>query len=435
MFRKYKNEIEHLNSILNEKSAILSSINISMAIITFNTDGFILEANEKFLRLMGYSLDEILGKHHSIFCDEKYRTSLQYKSFWDTLKKGNNIVDTFSRITKNKSTVWLEASYNPIFDLKGNVIKITKFASDITDSTLEKFDSKGKIDAINLSMATIEFNTDGVILNANKNFLDLTGYTLSEIQGKNHRIFCDKAYTDSDEYKNFWKNLKEGKYFKDQFKRKDKKGFDIWLEATYNPIKNESGEVYKIVKFATDSTLRVNKYKEQQDGASLAHSISQSTRKISIESMEAIRATNLEMNNIKDSVVITSQHLNSLSEHSNKVNYILSTINKIASQTNLLALNAAIEAARAGEHGKGFAVVASEVRNLSNEIKLSISEISLIIENITLETKYSLNNINIVKSKNELGLSLSLEVENLITDIKDGADEIVDAIENLSKNI
>lgn len=428
MFKSYKKDFLTLSEQLDGNNAILEAINRSTASITFDTNGYIVSANDNFLKLMEYTVSEIIGKHHSIFCDSQYIKTNDYKSFWNDLRSGKYIKNKFKRLTKSNKIVWLEASYNPILDKTGKVISIIKFANDITNFTLEKNEHEEKINAINLSMAMIELTTDGIIINANENFLKTTGYTLSEIVGKKHKIFCDNEYVISKDYADFWLNLGSGLFSNGKFKRKKKNGEYIWLEATYNPIKDETGKVYKVVKFATDITHSVLQYENQKNSVKLASEISDNTKVIFQQGIQAIKETNDGVKNIEKSVIITAENLDSLSVFSHQIQKILNTITKISSQTNLLALNAAIEAARAGEQGRGFSVVATEVRNLSNDISSSTIEISEIINNIFKETELSLLNIKEVVSNNNKVMILTNDVEKIVSEMNRGNDEIINAI-------
>jgi methyl-accepting chemotaxis protein len=241
-------------SRLNELECIYLALNQVQAIIEFNPDGTILNANKNFLNLTGYSLDEIRGQHHRLFCEKQYAESFQYRQFWEKLNRGESDSAEYKRFGKDGTAVWINASYNPIKDSRGNVIKVVKFATDITKSKLQFAEYDGKIQAISKAQAMIEFNLDGSILFANDNFLTTVGYSLDEIKGKHHRMFCDPTYAKSLEYKEFWNKLNHGEFDAGEYKRFGKEGKEVWINASYNPIFDMDGKVFKVVKFATDVT-------------------------------------------------------------------------------------------------------------------------------------------------------------------------------------
>ena len=230
----------------------LEALHRSQAIIEFSLDGTIERANDNFLQAVGYSLEEIQGKHHRIFCDPEYAESDEYKNFWDDLRKGEFKAGEFKRFDKSGNTIWIQASYNPIFDFQGNPTGVVKFASDITERKLKAAKSQSQLDAISRSQAVIEFELDGTIVRANENFLAVTGYTLEEIQGQHHRIFCDPGYANSSEYKQFWDDLGKGEFKAGEFKRFDISGNTVWIQASYNPIFDSEGNPTGVVKFASD---------------------------------------------------------------------------------------------------------------------------------------------------------------------------------------
>ena len=232
----------------------LEALHRSQAIIEFSLDGTIKNANDNFLQAMGYRLEEIQGKHHRIFCDPVYSESHEYKTFWDELGKGEFKAGEFKRFDKEGNTIWIQASYNPILDFQGNPIGVVKFASDITERKLKAAKSNSQLDAICRSQAVIEFKLDGTIVKANENFLAVTGYTLEEIQGQHHRIFCDPSYANSSEYRQFWDELGKGEFKAGEFKRFDKSGNTVWIQASYNPIFDSEGNPTGVVKFASDIT-------------------------------------------------------------------------------------------------------------------------------------------------------------------------------------
>jgi methyl-accepting chemotaxis protein len=240
-----------------EHSSQITAIGRSNAIISFDLTGKILEANENFLATFGYAEAEIVGRHHSMFVDPDERGSIAYKAFWEKLARGEFVSAQFRRIAKDGRDVWIQASYNPIFDPQGRPYKVVKYASDITAAKMTAADHAGQITAISKSQAVITFSPDGTIISANENFLNAVGYKAAEIVGQHHRMFVDTAYAASDEYRRFWADLRAGKFLTGQYPRRAKGGRQIWLNATYNPIFDANGKLWKVVKFATDVTAQV----------------------------------------------------------------------------------------------------------------------------------------------------------------------------------
>ena len=240
-----------------EHAGQVAAISRSAAVIEFALDGTILHANQNFLDTMGYALDEIIGKHHSMFVEPRMRQSAEYTEFWRELAAGVFRSAEFKRIAKGGRAVWLQATYNPILDAAGKPFKIIKFATDITRQKMRGVEIAGQYAAIDKSQAIVEFNLDGTIAHANENFLAAVGYTLAEILGQHHRIFVDPAEHDTPAYQQFWQNLRAGAYCQGEYRRIAKDGREIWLHATYNPILDVDGTPLKIIKFATDITAEV----------------------------------------------------------------------------------------------------------------------------------------------------------------------------------
>lgn len=243
---------------------LIDALDRSQAIIQFKPDGTILEANENFLSVMGYSLDEIKNKHHRMFVEPEYGASAEYQSFWQDLARGEFKSDEFMRITKSGQEVWIQASYNPILDQKGKVYRVVKIATDITEAKVKSADAQGQLKAIDRAQAVIHFDLKGNILEANQNFLDALGYTLDEIKGKHHKMFVAADYRETPEYKAFWKQLGEGHFKAGDFNRFTKDGSEIWIHATYNPIFDAAGRPFKVVKFASDITAEKRKNAEHE---------------------------------------------------------------------------------------------------------------------------------------------------------------------------
>jgi methyl-accepting chemotaxis protein len=252
-------EVQKATMAPGDLLAIYQALDRVQAIIEFNLDGTVVSANENFLQIFGYDSDEVVGKHHRIFCDPSYAESAAYADFWQKLGRGEYHADEFKRITKDGTEVWLQASYNPVFDKDGEPVRVVKFATDVTATKLQTAEYEGKIEAINRAQAVIEFDLEGRVITANENFLGIFGYGLDEVVGKHHRIFCDPGYAESPEYAQFWQKLGRGEYEADEFKRITKDGAEVWLQATYNPIFDIEGRPLKVVKFASDITVEVQK--------------------------------------------------------------------------------------------------------------------------------------------------------------------------------
>ncbi|OFA06835.1 methyl-accepting chemotaxis protein [Duganella sp. HH101] len=238
--------------------AINTALNRVQALIEFSLDGTILHANENFLKTVGYTLEEVQGKHHSIFCDPEYVKTPEYKDLWARLGRGEYDCGEYKRVAKGGREVWISASYNPIIDAEGNAYKVIKFATVITDSKIKNAEYESKVAAISKAQAVIEFDMAGHVLNANDNFLSTMGYTLEDIKGEHHRMFCDPEYANSSEYKRLWQKLNRGEFDGGRYKRIGNNGKTIWIQATYNPVLDLNGRPYKVVKFASDITDQVN---------------------------------------------------------------------------------------------------------------------------------------------------------------------------------
>ncbi|MCA1536041.1 PAS domain-containing methyl-accepting chemotaxis protein [Bradyrhizobium sp. NBAIM03] len=356
----------------------IAAISRAQAVIEFKLDGTILSANENFCKALGYSLDEIKGKHHSLFVAEADRNSPAYREFWAALNRGEYQAGEFKRIGKGGREVWILASYNPLLDENGKPYGVVKFATDVTAEKLKNADLAGQIAAIDKAQAVIEFNMDGTIITANANFLGALGYSLAEIKGRHHSMFVEPSERDGAGYREFWAVLNRGEYQAAEYKRIGKGGKEVYIQASYNPILDLNGKPFKVVKYATDVTKQVlvRMGNERVRGmmesvAAGSEELNASVREIS-EAMTKSRETAM---GAVEQVGAADAQAQRLTEAAQAMSGIVEMINNITGQINLLALNATIESARAGEAGRGFAVVASEVKSLANQAKQATDKI------------------------------------------------------------
>ncbi|MFK4490889.1 PAS domain S-box protein [Bradyrhizobium sp. USDA 336] len=356
----------------------IAAIGRAQAVIEFKLDGTIVSANENFCKALGYSLDEIKGKHHSLFVAEADRNSPPYREFWAALNRGEYQAGEFKRIGKGGREVWILASYNPLLDENGKPYGVVKFATDVTAEKLKNADLAGQIAAIDKAQAVIEFNMDGTIITANANLLGALGYSLAEIKGRHHSMFVEPSERDGAGYREFWAALNRGQYQAAEYKRIGKGGKEVYIQASYNPILDLNGKPFKVVKYATDVTKQVlvRMGNERVRGmmesvAAGSEELNASVREIS-EAMTKSRETAMSA---VDQVASADAQAQRLTEAAQSMSGIVEMINSITGQINLLALNATIESARAGEAGRGFAVVASEVKSLANQAKQATDKI------------------------------------------------------------
>jgi methyl-accepting chemotaxis protein len=428
-FDSSKNKrLQELQVTLAQQTSLLQAINRSMASVEFDLNGIVLSANENFLKTMGYRAEQAIGQSHKIFCTPEYSRSSEYAQLWSRLRAGEFVSSTFQRVASDGSDVWLEASYNPIKDADGKLVKVVKYATDVTAKVLAENETKNKLQAIDRAMAVIEFDLNGQIITANDNLLRLLGYQRQELIGKNHRQLCPSELTHSSEYQDFWRRLNKGEFFGGQFKRVNKHGQTVWLEASYNPVYDAKGKLFKVVKFASDITARIEKHEQDAHSAAQAYHISVDTQKVAEQGTQVIQQAASEMRQISRNIEDSSKIISQLGERSEQISTIVNTIRSIADQTNLLALNAAIEAARAGDQGRGFAVVADEVRQLAGRTSRSTQEISEMIQLIQSETREAIDSMDNTRTNATKGVDLADQAGLVIVQISAGTNNAVDAV-------
>ena len=416
-------------------AAIYEAINRSRARVEFDLQGKVLAANENFLTLMGYSKEDLAHLRHQDLCSAETLASPAYTDLWSKLRHGEFVTNQFSRLRKDGTRVWLEATYNPVFDESGAVVKVVKFATDITARVTEIERMRSRMKAIERSNAVIEFDLDGNIVTANDNFTTTVGYQLSEITGKHHRIFCDAEFAESDEYRQFWQRLKKGEFVSGRFKRFTKNGDIVWLEATYNPLFDADGKLTGFIKFAIDITASVLQAEEEANNAMRALELTRETQETAATGTVVIQNAGEEMRKVSEAVADTAANITDLGTQSERITSIVNTIGGIAEQTNLLALNAAIEAARAGDQGRGFAVVADEVRKLAGRTSESTSEISEMITRIQKGTEQAIISMERCQKQTSRGMELAAKAGEVIIQIRNSTDEALEAVSIFSNDL
>ncbi|MCZ2822642.1 PAS domain S-box protein [Modestobacter sp. VKM Ac-2977] len=384
---KFASDLTEQRTHNAESRGKVAAIERSQAVIEFGLDGVVLGANPNFLEVMGYRLEEVVGRHHRMFCDPEYTATDEYRQFWELLGRGQYAGGEYRRVGKDGGEVWIQATYNPILDDDGRPFKIVKFASDVTDAKLRNADIEARVNAVDRAQAVIEFDLDGNVLAANDNFLRTMGYSLREVTGQHHSLFCDEEYRVSPEYRDFWLRLGKGELIAGRFHRKGKFGRDVHIQATYNPVLDLSGAPVKVVKYAYDVTNEVERERRVSDGT---RDMTASVRKLATSIDEIARssaaATGLAEKTHGDAaegveaLQASLEAIALIQRSSVSISEIVRVMGEIANQTNLLAFNASIEAARAGEHGVGFSIVAGEVRRLAERSFDAAQQIGKLIE-------------------------------------------------------
>ena len=398
-----------------------AALNRSYASIEFELDGTILTANNNFLSITGYRLNEIQDRNYSMFVDDAYAESEEYRTFWERLRSGESFFDEFPRLNKDGERIWLQAGCSPVTDRRGRPCKVIKTARDITAEKLRAIEYESCMAAIAKSQAIISFEMDGTIIEANDAFLNAMGYRLDEIQGRHHSMFVPPEEASSRDYRRFWQTLGEGRYMTGEYRRIGKNGRPVYIQASYNPIIDQSGKPVKVVKFAADVTSAVNERERrnsiQRDinaelgsitdiigaassqavGAAAAstktsgnvQAVAAGAEELAASAVEILRqmdnARSISSNAVEEADR-TSEIISGLAEAAKAIGDVIGLIDEFADRTNLLALNAAIEAARAGEAGRGFAVVASEVKNLANQTGRATEDIRSQISGVQQST-------------------------------------------------
>lgn len=408
------------------------AIQQAVPLIVFSHDGIVVDVNNQFLNIMGYLREEVIGQPHSLFCTPEFAGSAAYKLHWQGLNQGKAISGNIKRVHKNGSIIWLEAIYAPVTNTQGKVVEIIKIASDITDRINESQNHQGVLQAINRTMLLISFTPDGNILNANDNFLQLMGYTLSQIVGKPHAILCTSQWRDSEDYPRHWLRLQNGEFILGCFERVDIHGRSVWLDASYNPVLDDEGRVIKVVKIAHNVTQQINQQHQQESLMAHLHLLSLSTDKTASEGVTIVQNAVAGMQEVETLAQQTSQIIGQLGQTSARIGEMVDAIRRISSQSNLLAMSATIEAAHAGDLGRGFAIVAGEVRSLADQSRKAAIEIDELTQHIRQGVLAAIDSMDCCVMQAAGGVTLSRDTGEVINRVNLGMQDLIKMITTTS---
>ena len=425
---RLKQELSALREEFSSLQQVKVSLDNEMLVLSLDADGRIESANPNFCQVMQYTGDSLQGRPLAELVPAYLKNNEHYQRLQSCMARKEHFCGTVRLLRGTGQEAWLRSIMQPILDSSGRVLSISIIASDLTRTIETSRDHENLMGALLRSTAVIEFNLKGEVLTANDRFLGGMGYTLAQIQGKHHRLFCTAQEQHSPDYQAFWQRLNAGEFVAARFKRVDSHGRDVWLEATYNPVRDANGTLYKVVKFATVITDQVQREQAVSDAASIAYSTSLQTDTTAQRGTKVVTQAVDVMRDLARHMQQAGDGIEALSDQSQVIGSIVKTISSIADQTNLLALNAAIEAARAGEQGRGFAVVADEVRQLALRTSKATAEIISVVRQNQDMARDAVVLMSEGKLQAEQGLALAAEAGTVIVEIQDGAQKVVDAV-------
>lgn len=434
-YKKLKQELQHLRGQMESFKRLRAELDVEMLGVELDADGRIIAVNANFEKEMGTRVGELLGKPlveliPTHVKDQKYCCRLQ-----QCLIRGEPYSGALHLLRKDGREAWLRGTLHPLHDSDGQLKSFQLFCNDLTRTITTSREHESLLKALRRSTAIIEFNLEGEVIDANDRFLQTMGYSLAQIKGKHHRLFCEPAEINSEAYLHFWARLRRGEFVVDRFRRLDAQGREVWLEASYNPVIDAHNRLYKIVKFATVITEQVRQEQEVSEAASVAFETSQHTDDTASKGAVVAQQTVDVMRALANQMQEAVKGIEALDTQSQIIGTIIKTISGIAEQTNLLALNAAIEAARAGEQGRGFAVVADEVRQLASRTSKATEEIVGVVQQNQQLASAAVTLIENGQRQAEQGLELAAQAGQVIVEIQDGAQRVVGAVGRFARQL
>ncbi len=401
------------------------------AVAEIGVDGRIQEVSDRFCDLLGYQRAELIGQPKAVFFQPEYAASAAFQEAWQRLCAGEFVHGTPQRLPRNGEALWVQGVYYPLLDAGGKVERIAALVYEVTASAQRAQRAGAILEAIERSMAVIEFDLQGHVLRANDNFLRTMGYTSQSLVGQHHRVLCQPDYAAGAQYRRFWDDLRAGHFSKGQIERVDASGRTVWLEATYNPVYDSDGNITQVVKFATDITERVLQAQAREQGVQTAFTVAQETRQLSEEGAQTIVDATARIQSMAQLFEETAARVRELGRKTESIAASVQGIRRVADQTNLLALNAAVEAARAGEAGRGFAVVADEVRKLAGSSRTATNDIHQTIQAVQQEVGAMVAHIQGGMAAVDQGVQLSQQAREAIERIRTDAYKVVEVVQQL----
>ena len=436
MFNKgLKQELQRLREQVDSFKRLKAELDVEMLGLELDGRGCISAVNANFEKEMGVRAADLLGRPLAELIPAHVRNQEYSRRLQQALSRGEPYSGALHLLRGDGQEAWLRGILHPFHDSQGQVTRFRLFCNNLTRTIETSREHESLLKALRRSTAVIEFNLQGEVLDANDRFLQAMGYSLAQIKGKHHRMFCEPAEANSEAYEQFWARLRRGEFVVDRFKRLDAHGRDVWLEASYNPVIDAHDRLYKVVKFATVITDQVQQEQAVSEAASVAFETSQHTDDTARKGAAVAQQTVEVMRALATQMQEAVKGIEALDNQSQVIGTIIKTISGIAEQTNLLALNAAIEAARAGEQGRGFAVVADEVRQLASRTSKATEEIVGVVQQNQQLAGEAVTVIENGRRQAEQGLELAGQAGQVIVEIQDGAQRVVGAVGRFAQHL